>query len=211
MTEKEIRNMKINRVTFWIIGVLFAFMGVAFIPFLLVGIVLMYLGYKTNKEYKKAIKKEQIKQPEPVTKMEPVRKPEIKEAADEPVKAEEIPPEQYEKMRLMCIDLHKEYKALLKEYKDSDESGKVYILKECYRKLNVLDSTVGKYKCYYEIDTYEEVEKIEKKAKSFINAYIKEQREGGNDDYMIDVIQFSDDLEFISDYIYEKDEKLNRM
>lgn len=211
MTKKEVRNMKINRVTFWIAGGLFALMGIVFIPFLPVGIILMYLGYQANKEYKKALLQEQTKQPEPVIKPEPACKPEVKEAADEPIKEEEIPQEQYEKMRLMCSELHKEYKTLLKEYKDSDESGKVYILKECYRKLNVLDSTVSKYKCYYDIDAYEEFEKIEKKAKSFINAYIKEQREAGNDDYMIDVTQFSDDLEFISDYIYEKDEKLNKM
>ena len=141
-----------------------------------------------------------VKDPEPIT-------PEVKAPDPEP---EPVSPEKYEKMRKMCEDIHKEYKELLKEYRDSDNEGKVYILSECYRKLNVMESTVNKYKCYYELDVYDEFEKIEKKARSFINAYIKEEREDGNEDYMIDVIQFSDDLDFISDYIYEKDEKLNR-
>lgn len=143
--------------------------------------------------------------PAAVTKEVEIIKPEVKEPEPEPVT-----PEQYERMRKMCEDIHKEYKELLKEYRDSDNEGKVYILSECYRKLNVMESTVNKYKCYYELDIYDEFEKIEKKARSFINAYIKEEREDGNEDYMIDVIQFSDDLDFISDYIYEKDEKLNR-
>ena len=54
----------------------------------------------------------------------------------------------------------------------------------------------------------EEMEQIEKKAKSVINAYIKEEKENGA--YYIDIIQFADDLDFISDWIYEKDEKLNQ-
>lgn len=48
-------------------------------------------------------------------------------------------------------------------------------------------------------------------AKSFINSYIKDERENDSDDYMIDITQFSFDLDFISDYIYEKDEKLNKI
>ena len=111
----------------------------------------------------------------------------------------------------MCKDIHDEYRKLLKEYKDSDTDGKVYILSECYRKLNVLESTISKHKCYDDIDVYEEYEKIEKKARSFINAYIREEREDGNEDYLIDVMQFSLDLIFISDYIHEKDEKLNKI
>jgi hypothetical protein len=111
----------------------------------------------------------------------------------------------------MCIDIHKEYNNLLKEYKDADTEGKEYILSECYRKLEVIESTINKHKCYYDIDLYDEYEKIDKKAKSFINSYIKQERENGFDDYMIDVTQFSDSLDFISDYIWEKDEKLNKI
>lgn len=128
----------------------------------------------------------------------PVQTPVVEVAPD---------PEECKRMGEMCKDMHNEYKELLKEYSGSDTDGKVYILKECYRKLSVIETTVNKYKCYYDIDVYDEYEKIEKKAKSFINAYIKEEREAGND---IDVTQFSMDLDFISDYIYDKDEKLNR-
>lgn len=127
------------------------------------------------------------------------------------IEPEPIDPEQFDKMKNMCIDIHKEYKDLLKGYSKSEPEDKVYILKECYRKLDVMETTIDKYKCYYDIDIYDEREKIEKKARSFINAYIKEERESGSDDYMIDVTQFSTDLDFISDYIYEKDEKLNKM
>lgn len=143
--------------------------------------------------------------PEPVASA-PVQTPVVVSAPD----PEPVSPEQYERMAEMCKDIHKEYKDLLKDYSGSDTEGKVYILKECYRKLDVIETTVSKYKCYYDIDVYDEYEKIEKKARSFINAYIKSEREAGNDDYMIDVIQFADDLDFISDYIYEKDDKLNR-
>ena len=143
---------------------------------------------------------------------EPVVNESVKVEA-EPVKIiepEPVDPEQFDKMKNMCMDLHKEYKDLLKDYSKSDTEGKVYILKECYRKLDVIETTIDKYKCYYDIDIYDERAKIEKKARSFINAYIKEERESGADDY-IDVTQFATDLDFISDYIYEKDEKLNKM
>lgn len=116
--------------------------------------------------------------------------------------------ENKQKTKMLCRDIYEEYKKLLRGYKDSDTEEKVYILKECYRKLGVI-----KEKDIFceDIDIYEEYEKIEKKARLFINAYIKEEREAGNDDYMIDITQFSFDLDFISDYIYEKDEKLNKM
>ncbi len=128
------------------------------------------------------------------------------------VKAPEpISPEQFDKMKNMCIDIHKEYKTLLKNYTGADTDERVYILKECYRKLDVMETTINKYDCYSDIDIYEEQEKIEKKAKSFINAYIKEERENGSEDYEIDITQFSDDLDFIWDYITEKDEKLNKI
>ena len=144
----------------------------------------------------------------------PVDEPVVEEVVENKTtvtpEVESFTPEQVDRMRKMCEDIHKEYTDLLKGYSGTSEENKVYILKECYRKLTVIESTVNKYKCYYDIDVYDEYEKIEKKAKSFINAYIKEEREAGNDDYMIDVMQFSDDLDFISDYIYEKDEKLNK-
>lgn len=135
----------------------------------------------------------------------PVQTPVVVSPEPEPVS-----PEQYERMANMCTEIHKEYKDLLKGYSDSDTERKVYILKECYRKLDVMETIIDKYKCYSDIDVYDEYEKIEKKGKSFINSYIKDEREAGNDDYMIDVTQFSDELAFISDYIYEKDEKLNK-
>lgn len=140
-------------------------------------------------------KSEVVQTPEPVVEVKPV----VVEVAPDPVECE--------RMAEMCKDIHKEYKDLLKDYSGADTEGKVYILKECYRKLSVIETTVSKYKCYYDIDVYDEYEKIEKKARSFINAYIKGEREAGND---IDVTQFSFDLDFIADYIYDKDEKLNR-
>ena len=128
------------------------------------------------------------------------------------VKAPEpISPEQFDKMKNMCIDIHEEYNDLLKKYNKSDTDERIHILKECYRKLDVMETTIDKYDCYDDIDIYDEREKIEKKAKSFINAYIKEERENGSEDYEIDVTQFSDDLDFIWDYITEKDEKLNKI
>lgn len=139
--------------------------------------------------------------PEPV-----VSGPVVEVKAPEP-----ISPEQFDKMKNMCIDIHKEYKTLLKSYSDADTDERVYILKECYRKLDVMETTINKYDCYSDIDIYDEREKIEKKAKSFINAYIKEERENGSEDYEIDVTQFSDNLDFIWDYITEKDEKLNKI
>lgn len=150
----------------------------------------------------------QIKEPEFKAESEPITP--IIEPVAPVVEPEPITEEQINKMTDMCKDIHKEYNNLLKQYKDADTDRKVYILKECYRKLDVMDTTISKYRCYYELDTYEEMEKIEKKAKSFINAYIKDQREDGFEDYEIDVTQFSDDLDFICDYIYDKDEKLNK-
>ena len=57
---------------------------------------------------------------------------------------------------------------------------------------------------------WNEIEKIEKKAKAFINGYIRQQRNNDFFDYEIDVLQFANDLDFINDYIYDKDDKLNR-
>lgn len=127
-----------------------------------------------------------------------------------PVQKVEVSAEEFERLRAMCIDIHNEYNNLLKGYSGQSERGKVHTLKECWRKLEVIETTANKYGCYDEINMYEEYEKIEKKARSFINAYIRNEREDGKENYDIDIMQFTDDLDFISDFIYEKDEKLNK-
>lgn len=55
---KEVNNLKINRVTFMVAGIIFIFFGLFFAPFLLVGAFLLFLSYKANKAYKEAMKKE---------------------------------------------------------------------------------------------------------------------------------------------------------
>lgn len=122
--------------------------------------------------------------------------------------------EEYERITQLCKDIHEEYKELLKEYRqldiEYDEDRIVYILKECYRKLEVIQERQEKYDCYQELFIYAEMEKIEKKAKAFINKYVKTKKEEGYDNDMIDIMQFTDDLDFINGFIYEKDEKLNK-
>ena len=181
-------------------GVILLLASVIFAPFGIIGLILLIVGIMT-----KVPTETVIKTPDPVVKSEPV--------VVEPVivKTEPIDPEQFDKMKNMCIDIHKEYKDLLKNYTDGDIDRRVYILKECYRKLDVMETTIDKYDCYDDIDIFDEREKIEKKAKSFINAYIKEERDNGFEDYEIDVTQFCTDLDFIWDYINEKDEKLNNI
>lgn len=122
--------------------------------------------------------------------------------------------EEFDRITQLCKDVHNEYKELLKEYRgldiEYDEDRMVYILKECYRKLEVIQERQEKYDCYKELFMFEEMEKIEKKAKAFINKYIKTKKEEGYDNDMIDIMQFADDLDFINGFIYEKDEKLNK-
>lgn len=144
------------------------------------------------------------------------------EAMERKERREQMPEEELNRLKCMCSDIYKEYKVLMKKYSKLDDceddfddvvEENVYILKECNRKLNVVLTTIYHNEMYDDIDysVTDELEKVEKKAKSFINAYIKYQREENyyNDD-LIDVLQFADDLDFISEYIYEKDEKLNK-
>mgnify|MGYP000286653118 CR=1 FL=1 len=59
---------------------------------------------------------------------------------------------------------------------------------------------------------FDEMEKIEKKARTFINSYIRNGKENGDDPISIvcDIEIFADDLDFISDYICDKFEKLQK-
>lgn len=50
--EKLKHNTKINRFTFLVAGIIFAFFGFFMPVFLIVGGVLIFLAYKTNKRYK---------------------------------------------------------------------------------------------------------------------------------------------------------------
>ena len=74
--ETKIKNMKINRVIFFITGIIFLWLCTFYAPFSLVGIFLLFLAYKTNKAYKKAlgaaVEPEPVKEPEP-EKITPVR------------------------------------------------------------------------------------------------------------------------------------------
>lgn len=235
MLETDLNKLKTFKRIYLITGILSIIVGILIFPFLFLGIVLICMSVQTNKRYKQVLEEQQASQRvrEKIKdlsdeKIEPEIVPQREEAANRPKvvaddkKPEEpISEEELERLKNMCADIHEEYETLLKKYgklgKSEDEdfedvmANKVHILSECYRKLDVIQATVRKHKCYYEIDTYEEMEKIEKKAKTLINAYIKHEREEGFDDDLIDITQFSDDLDFISDYIYDKDEKLNRI
>lgn len=187
------------------IGVLYVFtFGLFGIGWIIDSIIYLTKWLKTDKPKQTTEKIEPDNIAETVAEKEEEKVEESQKQEIEPITEEE-----FNRLKNMCCDIHKEYKELLKGYKDADIDGKVYILKECHRKLSVIESTVYKHKCYYDINIYDELEKIEKKAKTFINTYIRDQREAGYDDYMIDVTQF--DLDFISDYIYEKDTKLNKI
>ncbi len=63
-------NMKINRVTFLVVGIIFIFLGLFFVPFLIVGGLLLFLSYKTNQAYKEALKEDVQTTIEPVKKSE---------------------------------------------------------------------------------------------------------------------------------------------
>lgn len=125
-------------------------------------------------------------------------------------------PAEMERLANMCADISAEYKQLLKKYQnldiseDNDIDSMVHILKECYRKMDVIATTISTYRVAVALDPWNEIEKIEKKAKAFINGYIRQQRNNDFFDYEIDVLQFANDLDFINDYIYDKDDKLNR-
>ena len=68
MDKKQIRNMKINRVTYLVAGIICIFFGLLFWQFLLVGGFFIFLSVMTNKSYKKAlnaeVESEPVKEPE---------------------------------------------------------------------------------------------------------------------------------------------------
>lgn len=78
--DKLIRNTKINRITFLVAGILFMLMGLAAPVLLVVGGLLIFLAYKTDKRYKELLneankpKPEPVQLPEPVVEVEPVVK-----------------------------------------------------------------------------------------------------------------------------------------
>lgn len=185
-------------------GILYLFTGG------LVGIGWLVDSIKYIVEYVKSRPAAAVKSPDTVPAAETTEEVKPEPVEVKPVEKVEVSAEEFERLRTMCMDIHEEYKDLLKGYSGQSERGKVHTLKECWRKLEVIETTVNKYGCYDEISMYEEYEKIEKKARSFINAYIRDEREDGKENYEIDIMQFSNDLEFISDFIYEKDEKLNK-
>ena len=121
-------------------------------------------------------------------------------------------PAEYERLHNMCCDIAAEYKDLLERYKDYNPTNESSALKmagilgECYRKMDVLQTTILWHDCYNELDPFDEMEKIEKKAKTLINTYARENKDCG----YIDLTSFSDSLWFIGDYIDEKEEKLNK-
>lgn len=59
--DKLIHNMKINRVTFLVTGIIFVFFGFFMPVFLVVGGVLLFMSYKTNKKYKELLNKTEVK------------------------------------------------------------------------------------------------------------------------------------------------------
>lgn len=118
-------------------------------------------------------------------------------------------PEEFQRKVKLCEDIFREYNSLFKTLKNIDDIyEKVSVLKECYRKLDVIDNTHHANDCFYYV--FDEKEKVEKKAISTLNAYIKDECASGSENYEIDIMQFSDDLDFIYCWIYDKDEKLNR-
>lgn len=208
-----------------IIGGIFSLMGL--ISFLVGGFVilifsipLLFIGIKLIKtlkaEEKQRIEENQqreleIKQKEQKT-LNYLKEMEEKEKQKKLFKLGHK--EEFDRLNSLCKDIHNEYKELLREYKgleiEDEQEKMLYILKECYRKLEVIQERQEEYDCYNELFVYDEMEKIKKKAKTFINKYIKLQKEEGYDNDMIDIMQFYDDLYFIYDYIDEKYEKLNK-
>ncbi|NCC42919.1 MAG: hypothetical protein EOM18_04905 [Clostridia bacterium] len=55
MSEKQIHNAKINRITFLVFGIIVLLLGIAAPPLILLAAILLFLSYKTNKAYKSAI------------------------------------------------------------------------------------------------------------------------------------------------------------
>lgn len=121
-------------------------------------------------------------------------------------------PDEFNRLNNLCATIHSEYKALLKEYNsldfEDDQDRMQYILKECYRKLSVISTNIEYYDCYDKIDLDAEIEKVERKAKTFVNKYIAYEKEQGTPKDEIDLSDLYEDLDFITDYLFEKENKL---
>lgn len=71
--EQIIHNMKFNRITFLVAGILFILLGFA-APFLLVvGGLLLFLAYKTDKRYKELLNEANKPKPEPVSRVDKIK------------------------------------------------------------------------------------------------------------------------------------------
>lgn len=121
-------------------------------------------------------------------------------------------PDEFKRLQDLCATIHSEYKTLLKEYNslefEDDQDRMLYILKECYRKLTVISTNIEYYDCYDKIDLDAELEKLERKAKTYINKYIAYEKEQGTPKDEIYLSDFYEDLNFVSDYLFEKESKL---
>lgn len=207
------------KVTMIFVGAMFLLMSFFAVIFLPVAAVCFWFAYVCIKEQKRrkvvqaekeAREAEEQREKTQQKAAETTEKVKSEPVEVKPVQKVKVSAEEFERLRAMCMKIHNEYNDLLKRYSGQSEHGKVHTLKECWRKLEVIETTANKYGCYDEISIYEEYEKIEKKARSFINAYIRDEREDGKENYEIDIMQFANDLDFIWDFIYEKDEKLNK-
>lgn len=97
------------------------------------------------------------------------------------------------------------YEKLISEYNqcdiEYDANQMTLLLRQCWDELNRLD------KAGFILTS--EYERTERMAKSFINKYIKNDLQNcGLSPMAVDVTQFADVLDFISDYIYDKDTEL---
>ncbi len=54
MSEKQIHNLKINRITFLVTGIIILLIGIALPPLIILSAVFFFLSYKANKAYKTA-------------------------------------------------------------------------------------------------------------------------------------------------------------
>ena len=124
-------------------------------------------------------------------------------------------PAEYKRLQDLCKTIHTEYTNLMKELRADlkdidlcDMDNIIWKLKECWRKLEVIETNITYYGVY-ELDIFAEQEKVEKLAKSAVNKYIKSEKDAGVESYDIDVYQFRD-LHFISDFVWDKIDKLER-
>ena len=68
--DKIIRNLKINRITFLVAGILFMLLGLAAPVLLVVGGLLLVMAFLTNKRYKKLLNEANKPKAEPVIEVE---------------------------------------------------------------------------------------------------------------------------------------------